>query len=65
MVLNSSVCCDIIIICFRCILVDHEPNKYRYTSYWIVNTSDDLKIVLGTIYNDYDFIVVEGDEDIN
>lgn len=52
-------------ICFRCILVDKEPNKYRYPSYWIVNTNDDLKTVLGSLYDDYDFIAVEGDEAVN
>lgn len=52
-------------ICFRCILVDKEPNKYRYPSYWIVNTNDDLKTVLGSLYDDYDFIAVEGEEAVN
>jgi len=52
-------------ICFRCILVGKEPNKYRYPSYWIVNTNDDLKTVLGSLYDDYDFIVVEGEEAVN
>jgi hypothetical protein len=51
-------------ICFRCILVDKETNEYRYPSYWIVNTKDDLKTVLGSIYDDYDFIAVEGEEAI-
>jgi hypothetical protein len=51
-------------ICFRCILIDRETNEYRYPSYWIVNTNDDLKTVLGSIYDDYDFIALEGDEAI-
>lgn len=52
-------------ICFRCILIDKETNEYRYPSYWIVNTNDDLKTVLGSVYYDYDFIAVEGDEAIS
>lgn len=52
-------------ICFRCILINKETNEYRYPSYWIVNTNDDLKTVLGSIYDDYDFIVIEGDEAIS
>jgi len=52
-------------ICFRCILVDNEKNEYRYPSYWIENTNDDLKTILGSMYDDYDFIMVEGDEAIN
>ena len=52
-------------ICFRCILVDKEPNKYRYPSYWIVNTNDDLKTVLGSLYDDYDFIAVDGEEAVS
>lgn len=54
-----------LMVCFRCILVNKETNEYRYPSYWIVNTNDDLKIVLGSAYDDYDFIAVEGDEEIS
>jgi hypothetical protein len=52
-------------ICFRCILVDKDTNEYRYPSYWIVNTNDDLKAVLGSVYNDFEFVAVEGEEAIN
>lgn len=52
-------------ICFRCILIDKETNEYRYPSYWIVNTNDELQTVLGSLYNDYDFIAVEGDDAIS
>ena len=52
-------------ICFRCILINKDTNEYRYPSYWIVNTNDDLKTVLGSLYDDYDFISVEGVEAIN
>ena len=51
-------------ICFRCILVNKDTNEYRYPSYWIVNTNDDLKTILGSLHDDYDFIAVEGEEAI-
>ncbi len=51
-----------LMVCFRCILVDEETKKYRYPSYWIVNTDVDLNKLLGSTYDDYDFIKVE-DED--
>lgn len=54
-----------LMVCFRCILVNKETNEYRYPSYWIVNTNDDLKTILGSTYDDYDFVTVEGDEAIN
>jgi hypothetical protein len=54
-----------LMICFRCILVNKDTNEYRYPSYWIVNTNDDLKTVLGSLYDDYDFIDVEGDEAVS
>lgn len=51
-------------ICFRCILINKDTNEYRYPSYWIVNTNEDLNTVLGSLYDDYDFIAVEGEESI-
>ena len=53
-----------LMVCFRCILVNKETNEYRYPSYWIVNSNDDLKNILGSLYEDYDFIAVEEDETI-
>ena len=52
-------------ICFRCILVNKETNEYRYPSYWVVNTNDDLKTILGSQYDDYDFIAVTEPEAIS
>jgi hypothetical protein len=52
-------------ICFRCILVNKETNEYRYPSYWIINTNDELNAVLGSVYNDFDFVAVEGEEAVN
>jgi hypothetical protein len=51
-------------VCFRCILVNKETNEYRYPSYWIVNSNDDIKTILGSVYDDYDFIVVHDEEPI-
>jgi hypothetical protein len=41
------------LVCFRCVEV--EPKKYEYNSLWIVNTNDDLKTVIGSFYDDFDF----------
>jgi hypothetical protein len=47
---------------FRCISI--EEKKYNYPSYWIVNSNDDLKTILGSIYDDFDFIPVIEEEKI-
>lgn len=47
---------------FRCISI--EEQKYKYPSYWIVNSNDDLNIILGSIYDDFDFIPVVEEEKI-
>jgi hypothetical protein len=54
-----------LMVCFRCILVDTETKKYSYPSYWIINTDVDIKTLLGSLYDDYDFIVVEEPGDID
>ena len=41
------------LICFRC--KEYEPKKYEYNSLWIVNTKDDLKTIIGSFYDDFDF----------
>lgn len=47
-----------LLVCFRCILTDPNAKKYDYPSYWIVNTPEDLKILLGDLYDDYVFTPV-------
>jgi hypothetical protein len=47
-----------LLICFRCVLTDTEAKKYDYPSYWIVNTNEDLKTMLGDLYDDYVFTPV-------
>jgi hypothetical protein len=59
---NLDDCRKYFMICFRCILINKDPNQYRYLSYWVVNTNDDLKVILGSTYDDYDFIQVEDEE---
>jgi hypothetical protein len=51
-----------LLVCFRCILIDVENKHYDYPSYWIVNSNDDLSIILGSLYDDYEFSMVESDE---
>ncbi len=45
---------------FRCI--SNVENRYSYPSYWIVNSNDDLKTILGSIYDDFAFIPVVEEE---
>jgi hypothetical protein len=54
-----------LLVCFRCILVNKETKEYRYPSYWIVNTDVDLKTLLGSIYDDFDFIQVSEDDRVH
>jgi len=53
-----------LMVCFRCIIINKETNEYRYPSYWVVNTNDDLKTMLGSLYDDYYFIEATGEEAI-
>ena len=54
-----------LMVCFRCILKDMETRKYDYPSYWIVNTDVNLGTLLGSLYDDYDFIHVDESVEIN
>ena len=47
---------------FRCI--SNVENRYSYPSYWLVNSNDDLKTILGSIYDDFAFIPVVEEERI-
>ena len=47
---------------FRCISI--QENRYSYPSYWIVNSNDDLKTIIGSIYDDFVFIPVVEEERI-
>jgi hypothetical protein len=50
-----------LIVGFRCISIE---NRYNYPSYWIVNSNDDLKTILGSVYDDFEFIPVVEEERI-
>ena len=52
------------IVCFRCILMNKDTNEYSYPSYWIVNSNDDIKTIIGSLYDDYDFNLVEEQNEI-
>ncbi len=52
-------------VCFRCILVNKDIIEYKYPSYWIVNSNDDLHTILGSTYNDYEFVAIKEEEAIN
>lgn len=55
-----------LMVCFRCISMNDENDvvHYKYPSYWIVNSNDDLKTILGSLYDDYEFISIENHEQI-
>jgi hypothetical protein len=52
------------IVCFRCILTNNDNNEYIYPSYWIVNSNDDIKTILGSLYDDYEFNLIEEQTEI-
>jgi hypothetical protein len=52
------------IVCFRCILTNKETNEYSYPSYWIVNSNDDIKTILGSLYDDYEFNLLQEQNEI-
>lgn len=54
-----------LMVCFRCILVNKDTTEYRYPSYWIVNSNDDIKNILGSFYDDYEFINVDEEDAIS
>jgi hypothetical protein len=45
-------------ICFRCIKHDTTPVTYTYPSYWILNSTNSLQEIIGSLYDDYDFIEI-------
>jgi hypothetical protein len=49
-------------ICFRCWKNQHEV-KYKYDSYWIVNTNEPISNVIGSLAEDFDFVEIITDID--
>ena len=45
-------------ICFRCISNNTNPNSYSYPSYWIVNSNDSVEKIIGSLYEEFDFVEV-------
>ena len=41
-------------VCFRC--YKNENNNYSYPSFWIVNSNDDIKDIIESNYDDYNYI---------
>lgn len=41
-------------VCFRC--YKNENNNYSYPSLWIVNSNDDIKDIIESNYDDYNYI---------
>jgi len=52
-----------LMVCFRCKRCnDPTTTEYIYPSYWIINSNDDIQTMLGSLYDDYEFTLVEDDE---
>lgn len=45
-------------VCFRCHQTDQVNRIYSYPSMWIFNSNDSLKLVLGDMYEDFNFVEV-------
>jgi hypothetical protein len=48
--------------CFRCYI--KEDKKYIYPSLWIFNSNDKLEDVLGSLYEDFDFIEINDNNNL-
>ena len=48
--------------CFRCYI--EGTKKYKYPSLWIFNSNDKLEDVLGSLYEDFDFLEINDGEDL-
>lgn len=44
-------------ICFRCWKNQHNPT-YKYNSLWIVNTNEPILNVIGSLYEDFNFVEI-------
>ncbi len=54
-----------LMVCFRCTCESNsnEPTHYDYPAYWIVNSNDDLKTIIGSIYDDFEFFDITNQEE--
>ena len=46
-------------VCFRCVLTDQEKKTYSYPSMWIVNSTEPLANIIGSLHEDFNFVEVE------
>ncbi len=47
---------------FRCVLVDPANKIYSYPSLWIVNSTDPVEKIIGSMSEDFDFVPVEPEQ---
>ena len=43
---------------FKCVLDDPVNKIYSYPSLWILNSTDSLQTIIGSIYDDFDFVEI-------
>lgn len=46
---------------FRCVLTEQEKKIYSYPSMWIINSTDPVANIIGSLYDDFEFIEVSPD----
>ncbi len=46
---------------FRCVLTNPETRTYSYPSMWIVNSTDPVADIIGSLYEDFEFVEVSPD----
>ena len=48
-------------VCFRCV-VNSSEKKYSYPSMWIINSSDNISKIIGSMYEDFDFVEITSEQ---
>lgn len=51
-----------LMVCFRCLGIENK--NYEYPSLWILNSNDKLNEIIGDIYDDFEFIELNIDDEI-
>ena len=52
-----------LMVCFRCLGIENK--NYEYPSLWILNSNDKLNEIIGDIYDDFQFIELNIDNEIS
>jgi hypothetical protein len=54
-----------LLVGFRCVsnLDSNNTTHYKYPSYWIINSNDSIETILGSLYNDFSFTLLEETEE--